>query len=223
MKLFYYDLNLCFGLERGKLNSLVFESPQVFERVLIGFEQHLHKEAEPFALYEAENAVNLTKCGDMIISPFDLRYDKREQQRKLYSQLETLAEESDAAILIAEAYGKVIEILDALFFESEYEIEHKEELVLHELFKDLEVHIKNPEGRFIEKLVAYLTTVKQLLNKDFFIIANCDAYLEREDYCFLQECARYYSLCIVFLRNRQCGLKIEENEYIIDCDLCEIH
>ena len=223
MKMIYYPLEMSFDLLNGNTNSLVIESPILFEKFLVDIERHFNKEAEIFALYEEEKGKNLIKSGDFIVSPFDLRFDKKEIQKKLYAELGCFAEETDVISELCRIHGLELEVLDQLFFESGYELIYKEEFVLADLFKKTEVQIKNPEGTFSEKLLEYITTTARLLGKDFFLIANCDAYLGETDYGYIRECAQHYNLCIVFLRNRQLELHKGEKEYIIDRDLCEIH
>lgn len=223
MKLVYYPLNLSFEIEKGEMTSIVLENTAVFEKFLIDFHKHLEKEDELFAASTDNGSIDLTKIGEIISSPFDLHFEKREVQKKLYAELQKSAEENDIGHILAEYHGKMVQAMETLTFTSDYEIEINEDFSLQELLKNFSVHMKNPEGIFVEKLTEYMMSVKRLIGKKLFLLANCDAYLSENDYTYLEECAAYYDICIICLRNRQVKLPFVIREYIIDVDLCEIH
>lgn len=87
----------------------------------------------------------------------------------------------------------------------------------------LGVQLKQPEGRFVERLIDYGTTVKQLLDKQVFVLANCAAYLTAEDYVYLQQWLQYEEVYVILLEQSQHPLYFPIHEVIIDTDLCEIY
>ena len=87
----------------------------------------------------------------------------------------------------------------------------------------LGVQLKQPEGRFVERLIDYGTTVKQLLDKQVFVLANCAAYLTAEDYVYLQQWLQYEEVYVILLEQSQHPLHFPIHEVIIDTDLCEIY
>lgn len=223
MKLVYYSLNLSFEIEKGKMTSIVLENPVVFERFLIDFHKHLEKEGEFFSVFTDTASSDLTKIGDLVSSPFDLHFEKREVQKRLYMELQKSAEENDTGHILAEYHGKMVQAMETLTFASDYEIEINEEFSIQEILKNFSVHIKDPEGSFVEKLTEYMMTANRLLGKKLFLLSNCDAYVADMEYAYIEECAAYYDICIIFLRNQQIQLPFAISEYIIDMDLCEIH
>lgn len=223
MRLIYYPLNFVMELERGRTASLVLEDPALFERFLIDFFQKLGKQNEAFAFYEGEKEKELVKYADLLTSPFDLTYNKREIQKKLFAELEGLAFEQDLTKDLSEANGQIVSVLEQLRFSGIYDIEYKEDFGVLDFFRDYDVHLRDPEGSFAGKLIDYIKTLRMLLGKELFVLANCDAYLTEEDYSHLEQCAAHYEVILLFLRNRQMGLRKGIREYIIDSDLCEIH
>lgn len=223
MKLVYYPLHFVMELERGKAASLVLEAPTFFERFVVDFFRKLAKQNEAFAFYEGEKEKELVKCADLVTSPFDLTYNKREIQKKLLAELESSAFEQDLAKDLSEANGQIVSVLEQLRFSGVYEIEYKEDFGVMDVFRNYDVHLRDPEGSFAEKLTDYIATLRMLLGKELFVLANCDAYLTEEDYPHLEQCAAHYEVILLFLRNRQIGLRKGTKEYIIDSDLCEIH
>ena len=152
-----------------------------------------------------------------------LTYDKREIQKKLFSSLQDIAETHDIMGFFAEANGCILELLDKLDFESEYNIVYEEDFNFTDFLKNYSVHICEPEGSFTERAIEYMINLKKLLDKNVFIFVNCDAYISENDYFHLEKCAQHYGIYILFLRNQQIPFQENINECIIDKDLCEIH
>ena len=101
------------------------------------------------------------------------------------------------------------------FFEEDFEFS----VVL----KNYSVRMHDPEGSFAERAIEYMTNMQKLLSKNVFLFVNCNAYLTMNDYAYIEQCASYYDLYILFICNQQIRLNHSGNEYIIDIDLCEIH
>ena len=77
MRLTYYELNFTIELKRGGLFSIILESPAIFEHFLVSLHGQLGKECSAFALSEDEKELELIKCCDLVISPFDLTFAKK--------------------------------------------------------------------------------------------------------------------------------------------------
>ncbi len=223
MKLIYYELDFVAYFDKGKTYSIVLESPMVFEKFLIDLYNYINKIERPFAVYNDETEMDFAKCCEIVLTPFDITYNRREIQKKLFGEICNELAESEIINNLCDIHSEFLKILDNLKFLVRYDIEYEEEFNITDILKNYNVQIKNPTGRFVERIIEYMITLHSLLGKDFFIIANCDVYLDTDDYLYIEQCAAYYNLCVVFVRNRQLGLHNFEKEYIIDKDLCEIH
>ena len=222
MRLVYQELNFSMEIKKGMITSLVLENPAVFESFLINLYQQLSKEKSCFILYDEENEKDLSRNCALITTPLDLNYEKKEIQKNLFAELEENIVEKELINDLGEAHGKILEIFDTMRFISSYEIEYKEDFDISYLLKNYNIHIGSPKGTFAEKLIEYINNLKNLLGKDLFFVINCDAYLKREDYFYIEQCAAYNDICILFVRDEQIELIKAKKEYIIDEDLCEI-
>lgn len=224
MKLVYYDMSTAFGLKANDVNSIVIESPDRFEKFIIELHASVEEREDYFALYDdTDDKSELHKTGDIIISPFDLSFDKREVQKKLYGELDETMFNEGLQEEFAFIQGEILEMLDKIRGASDYDIEFEDDFDSTALFRLYDMHIANPKGRFDEKLIEYIITMRKLTGKNFFAVANCESFLNPDSYRHLAKCAGYYGICIVFLSNRQIELLKDKNTYIIDMDLCEIH
>ena len=152
----------------------------------------------------------------------DIAYDKKEIQKKLYQDLADELEMQDAFEKIAGAYGELLQLVEEGIVYSAYPVELSAEFVLPDLFKQLGVQLKQPEGRFVEKFIDYGTTMKQLMDKQVFVLVNCAAFLTGEDLAYLEQWLQYEEVYVILLESFQHSLPFPVNEVIIDTDLCEI-
>ena len=84
MKLVYYNLNLVLDIKEGAVNSIVLESPEWLERFIMDLQDSIENGAEDVALYNSQDdPLDLHRNCELIISPFDLTFDKKEIQRKI--------------------------------------------------------------------------------------------------------------------------------------------
>lgn len=223
MKLIHPNLQIKFELCIGKPNSLVIENSGYFERIAIDLLHAHEKKGEDVMLYQEEDRYDISKYADIVFTPFDLTYDKREIQKKLFINLQSISEMQDLISEFAEVNGQLLELLSKLDFDSEYDIAYEENFDFSVLLKNYSVHIREPEGCFAERAIEYMINLKKLLNKNVFVFINCDAYLAEEEYAYFEKCAQHYDLYILFINGRQIACPYTINECIIDRDLCEIH
>ncbi|MDO4773390.1 MAG: type II-A CRISPR-associated protein Csn2 [Bacillota bacterium] len=222
MKLLYYDLNLEFELHHDKVNQLVIENPEELEKFVIALSRRLAKNGESVELYEDLDKLDIAKLSNLISSPMDLVYDKKEVQKKLYETLMQEMELSSLSEEFAALSSKFLSNLDELQLYSEYDLDFDSEFNHVSLLKSFDVHLKNPEGFFVEKLIDYSKNIHRLLGKKLFILLSCSQYLKASDFEYLLEHAKNEEVTFLFIESGQLYLNSDKNELIIDIDLCEI-
>lgn len=224
MKLVYYNLNLVLDIKEGAVNSIVLESPEWLERFIMDLQDSIENGAEEVALYNSQDdPIDLHRKCELIISPFDLTFDKKEIQRKLFQELQSTILDENFIEDFSRIQSEIIQLLDRMGEASDYGLDFEAELDLPALFRMYHLHIQDPQGHFDEKLIEYIVTMKKLTGKQVFALANCEAFLAESSYRYLEECAAYYDLSLLFISNRQIELLKDKNTYIIDMDLCELH
>ncbi len=223
MKLCCPQLETTFTIKPQILNRIVVENPVSYEALVLGFYGQIYEKQENLSCFLDDAAYAIAKHFELILSPMDIAYDKKEIQKKLYQDLADELEMQDVFEKIAGAYGELLQLVEEGIVYSAYPVELSAEFALSELFKQLGVQLKQPEGRFIEKLIDYGTTMKQLMDKQVFVLVNCAAYLTGEDYAYLEQWLQYEEVYVILLESFQHSLPFPVNEVIIDTDLCEIH
>lgn len=222
MKIAFYNLGIQFEIFEG-INSFVIESPEILEETILNLRSAYAEESGDIKLFDVNGKkLDFDKYCDLIYTPFDLTFEKKEIQRKLYSVLEDISL-NEFGEKFAQFRVDMTELIDSIAQTSDYDIRTDECPDIKSYFKLYNVNLSEPEGGFDSKLIEYMITTSKLTGRRVFIIINCEAYLNSEAYAHLKKCARYYDLIIVFISGRQIKLLEEENSYIIDVDLCEIH
>lgn len=222
MKLTYSDLNLEVALHKDKLNIIVVENKKSFEKMIISLYKQIHKQEEQFIFSIESNEIDLYKIVSLITSPLELDIEKKVVEKQLYGYLEEESDVNGITEQIQDKLAKIIAIFDELKLLSDYDICFDDDMGMTDIFKSFQVHLKHLEGTFAEKFIEYAKVMKTLLKKDIFVIANCDSFLDDNDYSHIEKWAVYNDACIIFLNNRQIPLNIDANEIIIDLDLCTI-
>ena len=223
MKLRYYSLNIDFDLCRDKFNTLIIENPNEFEKIVIALDDRLNKKNFDLELFDKNEKEEICKKAEILLSPLDLKYDKKEVQKRLFTELIEDIRCSESSEEFSVICSKFLELLDELKVSTDYDLDFEENFEIGGLLKSFDVHLKEPEGRFIEKFIEYSSNTQRLLGREIFIFISCMKYMNEQDMEFLKEHAKYKGLIILFIENMQLNLKFDVNEYIIDSDLCELY
>lgn len=223
MRLIYPKKNISYLLKKNVLNSLVIEKPWLLEQCVVDLYKDVNGISENYRLSENEEPLSVQKNIALIMSPMDFEYDKRELNKKFLSYMKREIDESDLSQRIVQKYAEMKEIIEEIYFLSDVPIEYNALVTENDIFKHFDIHIKPPEGSFVEKVIEYGSVLKRLTEKQIIVLANCEAYMERNDYEFLRKYIESEELYILLLSNRQLSGNLELNMCIIDRDMCEIY
>ena len=223
MKLLYPDYGLSFKIFEGYITSIVLERCDIFEKMILSMSNQIMKREEKLLFFIKEQKQDIDKYFEIITSPLDITYNKRELQKKLYCQLVEDMRLNDELDRISDAYSMIASALDALKALSDFEIDFNSEYEYMDILKHFDVSLREPEGTFFERFIEYAEAVHKLTGRSIFVLANCDAYISDEEYEYLSKWTAYEGISLIMLRNKQRPLYTDKNEYIIDVDLCEIH
>lgn len=208
----------------NKINALTLENKDYFDLFIRWLNGQIQNENEWFELLDDNyKKLNFTKNVDVINSPVDLNLTGTQIKKKLY---QNLAEDSEMNNLLEDfqnAYTAFLNTLNRLNVITEHEITYSTDFSLDGILKDFDVTIKQPEGRLIERLIDYITTIHDLLSKKVFFMINFDSFLEREDYQYLAKFSDYNKVYLCLVESHQFFCMEVLNELIIDQDFCKIY
>lgn len=223
MKIVHPKLNSVIEFHEQSITSIVVEDKGLFEELIIDFANQIDKKSEIFIYSIDDKPCSMEKYFQLICSPLDIQYTDKRLQKNLLRILSEDIETGDIIIRLSELYSDISSLLGELQLKSEYNIDFQNDFIVTEILKNFSVSLEAPDGSFVEKFIDYGANMHKLVGKNIFILANCDAFIGEEGYKHIEKWAKYEGVSVIFLRNRQLDLPIEQNEYIIDIDFCEIH
>ena len=223
MNLVYKPLNFGMQLKPGQINHMTIEDPRLYERMVTSLYMQINKEDEQWMLVQDGEELFMDKICDILISPMDLRFDKKDIQKRLIADLESEIQSDRNFEILAELHGDMAQVTGDICERYRYQLEYNFDFCLKDYIKQYDIVLAAPEGAFLEKLIEYIPVVQDLTGKHIFILAGCGDYLTDDDFRHLNKWLGYQECYIVITGNRQRLLKEPLNEYIIDIDLCEIH
>ena len=221
MILLHKKRDVRFEIIEDDINFLTIEEKKLFEQILFELGSSIKHGMEFVCIFDNDKEIDMKKTCELIVSPLDLVYDKKTYQKVLFDLLHKDLELYDLNYEIADAFARIIDCLNKLSLNCEYEIEFKDDEL--DTMKIFDIQLKEPSGTFVEKIVDYISNVRKLLRKKVIFIYNCSAYIKDDDYKHIRKLAKYEKITVVFINNAQILLKDNVNKYIIDTDMCEIH
>ena len=222
MKMVYYDYNIEIALNYGEITSIVIENPMLLESFVTSLYHSLNKKEDKIHVLENFEKIEYIKMTDVIFSPVELTYDKREVQKKLIQNILEEIDESELSYKFIEICSAFLENLDEMRMTFEYEIDFDENFEMRKLLQCFDIHLQEPEGNFVERFVEYISVMSKLMRKQIFILVGCSNYMNEKDYELLKKHVAYENIAVLQIEGRENTLRNATNRYIIDEDLCEI-
>lgn len=222
MKMIYYDYNIEMELNYGEITSIVIENPMLLDSFVVSLYNSLNKKEDKIHVLENFEKIDYIKMTDVIFSPVELTYDKRDVQKKLIQNILIEIDGSDLSYKFIEICSNFLENLDKIRMNSEYEIDFDENFEMRKLLQCFDIHLQEPEGNFVERFVEYISVMSKLVSKQIFILVGCSNYINEKDYELLEKHVAYESIAVLQIEGKENTLRNAKNQYIIDEDLCEI-
>lgn len=222
MKMIYYDYNIEVELNYGEITSIVIENPMLLDSFVVSLYNSLNKKEDKIHVLENFEKLDYIKMTDVIFSPVELTYDKRDVQKKLIQNILVEIDGSDLSYKFIEICSNFLENLDKIRMNSEYEIDFDENFEMRKLLQCFDIHLQEPEGNFVERFVEYISVMSKLVSKQIFILVGCSNYINEKDYELLEKHVAYESIAVLQIEGKENTLRNAKNQYIIDEDLCEI-
>ena len=222
MKIIHCEHNIEVDFNCGEICSIIIENPRILDSFVLGlYNSTIRKEDEVYILDNFEK-IEFAKLVDLVFSPLELTYEKKDIQKKLMQNILEEITESDISYRFSEICSSFLENIYEVKINSEYEIDFDENLEMQKLIKCFDIHLKEPIGSFVERIVEYISVMSKLMGKQIFILVGCAHYIDNDEYKLLQKHVAHENVAVLTVEGRQNTLKNPGNQYIMDVDLCEI-
>lgn len=222
MKIIHCEHNIEVDFNCGEICSIIIENPRILDSFVLGlYNSTIRKEDKVYILDNFEK-IEFAKLVDLVFSPLELTYEKKDIQKKLLQNILEEITESDISYRFSEICSSFLENIYEVKINSEYEIDFDENLEMQKLIKCFDIHLKEPMGSFVERIVEYISVMSKLMGKQIFILVGCAHYIDNDEYKLLQKHVAHENVAVLTVEGRQNRLKNLGNQYIMDVDLCEI-
>ena len=222
MKIIHCEHNIEVDFNCGEICSIIIENPRILDSFVLGlYNSTIRKEDQVYILDNFEK-IEFAKLVDLVFSPLELTYEKKDIQKKLLQNILEEITESDISYRFSEICSSFLENIYEVKINSEYEIDFDENLEMQKLIKCFDIHLKEPMGSFVERIVEYISVMSKLMSKQIFILVGCAHYIDNDEYKLLQKHVAHENVAVLTVEGRQNTLKNPGNQYIMDVDLCEI-
>lgn len=222
MKIIHCEHSIEVDFKYGEITNIAIENPRMLDNFILGVYSSIIKRDDKIYILDNFEKIEFTKLTDLVSSPLELTYDKKDVQKKLLQNILEEITESDILYRFSEICTKFLESIYEVKMSSEYEIDFDENLKLQKILKCFDIHLREPVGSFAQRFVEYISVMSKLIGKRIFILSGCSDYIGNEEYKLLQKHVAYENVAVLMVEGRQNSLKNLENQYIMDIDLCEI-
>lgn len=222
MKIIHCEHSIEVDFKYGEITNIAIENPRMLDNFILGVYSSIIKRDDKIYILDNFEKIEFTKLTDLVSSPLELTYDKKDVQKKLLQNILEEITESDILYRFSEICTKFLESIYEVKMSSEYEIDFDENLELQKILKCFDIHLREPVGSFAQRFIEYISVMSKLIGKRIFILSGCSDYIGNEEYKLLQKHVAYENVAVLMVEGRQNSLKNLENQYIMDIDLCEI-
>lgn len=222
MKIIHCEHNIEVDFDYGEIRSIIIENPRILDSFVLGLYNSTSRKEDKVYILDNFEKIEFAKLVDLVFSPLELTYEKKDIQKKLLQNILEEITESDISYRFSEICSSFLENIYEVKINSEYEIDFDENLEMQKLIKCFDIHLKEPIGSFVERIVEYISVMSKLMGKQIFILVGCAHYIDNDEYKLLQKHVAHENVAVLTVEGRQNTLKNPGNQYIMDVDLCEI-
>ena len=223
MKLVHSDFKYQITLPDKKASEWVLESPALFSKYLYELYGETNGAEGKFVLSDETEEIDIAKYVELVMTPFEVDCNDRRILKKLYSDLSTLAYESESFL----ATQDMLQKLQAYFYDLEqkigYPLEIDDEIDISAIWKAMNVRVEDYADNVLEKICQYIKIVTEVLHKKVFVFVNFRSYLTDEQLEQLIELAIYNEVKLLFIENCQRDFLEQCTYCVIDKDECQVY
>ena len=226
MRLDYVPRSFSFEIEKDSTTFIAFENAVDFEDIMFDLRETVLYGGDKVRLWDEGNIIDLHRSGDIITSPFEMNFDKREIQKKALELFSSELRYCGFDELLSDINQSLLKMISEAEVMFDFSLEYPEFISANDVLKGVGVRLRNPEGTFIERLIEYVQSLHRIGGKSEFFLVNCSAYLREDGNHVLGQLAKDEKVELIQIdrvANRSCGVGNESHVVIIDNDSCELY
>ncbi len=225
MRLVNSKYNLDISIIENVVNVIVIEKPETLAEFVGELLVQFQDKDGNNIISDSGDIIKLQKYAKLIINPFELDYNDRIIQKKLFEEISGIVREK----FIEETYnmhGEILSFLDRILYEVPYNVVYNDEENIIGLLKLYGVEIEKNENTILEKIVNYIKVLARLCRINIIFLVNIKTYLNEEELVKLYEFVNYEKVHLILIESTYRKLErkiVYEKCCIIDKDYCIIN
>lgn len=219
--LIYANIPIPIQISKDCLNTIVFESGEMFSEFITDFSDYLDKESNSFSLFDSDNCDLPLNDVVMVHNPLSLSLNDTKTTSKLYKELETIVYEHPAEYenFMASCAGFV----DLILSNSPYlNVVSNSALKIQSFFKLMGIGFEYSEMTPKGKILEWIKIISSLVRVKIIVFVLLKEYFSLEDIKEIFEYALSQEVSLLLLERHEYKRIENEKVTLIDSSFCII-
>ena len=219
MRLAHPELDFCIDEIENVATVLVIENEDFLYRFLSEMKKQIDSGEGRFVFSEGLDIVSAGRNIFLITDLLDIELNKKKILSKIYSDLaematgEELYEKTARVLSTLEDY--ISDLTEQFDAELEYSLPSPDSLL-----KMFNVKVEDEERSLVERLIDYISLLKETFNIRYFVIFGLHSFLSKEDLIAFYNFTFLKKYAILSVEHVAPDLLECEKAFIVDSDLC---
>ena len=221
MKLVCYNVSQVIEIKQGYISEIVIENQNVFRNTIKDLSQLEAGEIGQSILSINNKPVEFSKNAVLITEFAPLQFNKKTLITKIVQRMEKLSIEPENYIHTMELMSSLEKMLFELSLELPCELTF-EKLNFANVIKSVGIDIAESEKDDVEKILDYMSLVRELDREKLFIFVNMRSYYTDEQMNTFLRTLLGHDYRVVLIESVAREKLSDTKRIILDKDLCEI-
>lgn len=215
----FFSAPICF--EENILNSIVIENQKFFREVVSDIRHQIDKYEGDIVFSVSDIPQDMAGNIEVISEFLDLDINSKNLLSKVQNIMEKTARDEQHYMETQEILSSIEHFVQKLSFSCPCDVECSK-LTLTNLLKMVGLHFSMTYGNPMEKLIDYMSLVRDLEKEKLFVFVNMRSWFTEEELSLFINTVLAHKFHILLIDNCEYPKLEQEKRIVIDRDLCEI-
>lgn len=216
------DLFPMFNLSDEKINILAIENPYHYYSFVSELNSQISGENGLIVLSSDDKLLKLSSTIELITQFVPFEINNKKLINKLYSFLSTKTQMSENYERMLQINNAVCGFISSIGFDENLDIDFNSSVDLSLLFKSVDLRFSDDGKSLSEKLIDYITYIRELEGDKIFVFVNLLMFVSYEERELFFQTIIDHRFTVLLLEGIGVSVSENVNQIIIDNDLCVI-
>lgn len=222
MRIRFDLINLEIELRENEINVITIENVSDY-RSIVGDLYRLSNNSDGRIVISSDKGEKVfSKVSETIINPFSVSLNSKKILNSVYKEIYDIGIDKHVKDFI-NLSDQVRVFIDKMINCVPYELQYLDNITIQDYLKVFDVKFDETDMGFLEHLIMYINTIRQVLNKNVVFIVGLKDYINEEEIAYLYERCLYEKIRIVLIEHvYHKSYNCNEKCFIVDDDHCII-